>query len=64
VLEGKRFSGVEGIKSYVEEILTETFLFRSLKTVLNSGRSAGNIVKNWKEISLKKSRLLISAALK
>jgi hypothetical protein len=35
-----------------------------LKAVLNSGQSTGNIVKNWREITLKNYRLLISAALK
>jgi hypothetical protein len=30
--------------------------------ILNSGRSGGNIVKSWREITLKNSRLLISAA--
>jgi hypothetical protein len=31
---------------------------------MNNGRSGGNIVKNWREITLKNSRLLIAAALK
>jgi hypothetical protein len=35
-----------------------------LKTVFNNGRSAGNIVKNWREITLKNCRLLITADLK
>jgi hypothetical protein len=42
----------------------ETFLFRILETVLNNGQSAGNTVKNWRVITLKNSRLLISASLK
>jgi hypothetical protein len=40
------------------------FLFRVLKNVSNNGRSAGNTVTNWREITLKNSRSLISAALK
>jgi hypothetical protein len=35
-----------------------------LKTAFHNGRSAGNIVKNWREITLKNSSLLFSAALK
>jgi hypothetical protein len=30
---------------------------------LKNGRSTGNIVQNWREITLKNCRLLISAAL-
>jgi hypothetical protein len=56
-LKGKRFSDVEGKKR-------QTFLFRILQTVLNNGRSAGYVVKNWKGFDLKSSRLLICAALK
>jgi hypothetical protein len=64
VLKGKRFSDVEDIKSYVKKKNWQTFLCRILKTVLNNGRSAGNIVKDWGEIILKNSRLLMPAALK
>jgi hypothetical protein len=60
VLKGKCFSATEDIKSSVKKILT--FLFRILKTVLNNGQSTGNT--DWREITLKNSRLLISAALK
>jgi hypothetical protein len=62
MLKGERFSEAEAIKSMCENFLT--FFFRIFKTVLNSGRSAGNILKNWREITLKNSMLLISAALK
>jgi hypothetical protein len=41
-----------------------TLLSTILKTIFNNGRSSGNIVKNWREILLKISRLLIFAALK
>jgi hypothetical protein len=41
------------------DILVQVF-----KTVLNNDRRAVNIAKNWSEITLKFSRLLISAALK
>jgi hypothetical protein len=58
----KTQNNVEDIKSLVKQILT--FLFRILKTVLNNGQSAGNIVKNWREITFKNSRLSISASLK
>jgi hypothetical protein len=44
------------------EFLTEEFLFMILKTVLNNGRSAENIVKNLREITLKNCKLLIFAA--
>jgi hypothetical protein len=57
LLERKRFSDVEDIKSSGKKMLA--FLLRILKIVLNNGRSAGNIVKNWREIALKMSRLLI-----
>jgi histone-lysine N-methyltransferase SETMAR len=63
VLKGKRFSDVEDIKSSVKKILTDIPV-QDFKILLNNGRSAGNIVKNWSEITLKNSRLLISAALK
>jgi hypothetical protein len=63
VLNGKWTSDVEDIKSSVRKFW-QTFLFRILKTVLKSCRSAGNSVKNWREINLKNSRLLISTALK
>jgi hypothetical protein len=59
VLKGKRFLDVEDIKSSVKRIFTD----RILKTDLNNGQSTGNIVKNWSEIALKNSRLLISATL-
>jgi hypothetical protein len=39
----------------------DKFLFRVLKTVLNNAEVPG-IVRNWREIILKNSRLLISAA--
>jgi hypothetical protein len=62
VLKGKRFLGIEDIKSSVKKI--EGLLFRVSKTVLNNGRSAGNIVKNWGQTTLKYCRLLIFTALK
>jgi hypothetical protein len=40
------------------------FLLWILKTVLNKSEGTGNFVKNWREITLKNSKLLISAALK
>jgi hypothetical protein len=63
VLRGKRFFEVEDIKSSMKKFL-QTFLFRILKSVLNNERSNGNTVKNWRQITLKNSRLLISAVLK
>jgi hypothetical protein len=39
-------------------------MFKILKSYINHGYSAGNIVKNWKEITLKYVTLVISAALK
>jgi hypothetical protein len=63
ILKGKRFSDVEDIKSS-EKIFQQIFLFRISKTVLNNGRCAGNGVKNWREIALKNSGLIISEALK
>jgi hypothetical protein len=63
VLKGKRFLEVKDIKSSVK-ICCQAFLFRILRTVLNNGQCAENTVKNWREIILKNSRLLISAALK
>jgi hypothetical protein len=62
VLKAKRSSDLEDIKSSVKKGL-HIFMFRILKTVLNNGRSAGNIIKNWREIILKNSMLQISAAL-
>jgi hypothetical protein len=61
VLKGKRFPDIEDIKSSVKKFW-QAFLFRILKTVLNNCRSAGSILKNWREFTLKNSRLLISAA--
>jgi hypothetical protein len=63
VLKGKRFLDVEGIKSSVKKMMTDT-PGQDLKTILNNGRSAGNTVKNCREFTSKKSKLLISAALK
>jgi transposase len=62
-LKGKRFSDIEDIKSSAKNFLP-TLLFRNLKTALDNCRIPGNIVKNWREIPLKNSRLLISAVLK
>jgi hypothetical protein len=62
VLKGKHFLMLRAL-NHLWKKYWQTFLFRILKTVLNNGRSAGNIVKNWREITLKNSRLLISAAL-
>jgi hypothetical protein len=59
VLKGKRFSDVEDIISVKEKM---AFLSGILITVLNNDRRAANIVKNWREIISKISRLLISAA--
>jgi hypothetical protein len=42
----------------------DRFLFRILKTVFNNGQSTGNTVKNWREITMKNSRLVVSGALK
>jgi hypothetical protein len=42
--------------------LCQTFLFRILKPILNTVRSGGNVVKSWREITLKNCRLIISAA--
>jgi hypothetical protein len=44
--------------------ILQTLLFRILKTILNNGRSTGNIVKSWREITQKNYRLPIFAALK
>jgi hypothetical protein len=55
VLEGKSFSDLEDIKSSLKKIL---------EYVLNNGRSIGNSVNYWREITLKNSRSLMSAALK
>jgi hypothetical protein len=63
MLKEKRFSDVEDIKSSVKRILTD-ILVQDLKTFVINGRSAGNIVKNLREINCKKSMLLISAAFK
>jgi transposase len=63
LLKAKSFTDVESIKLSVKKFL-QTFLFRILKTVLNNSRNTGNFVKTWREITLKKCRLLISAALK
>jgi hypothetical protein len=63
VLKGKHFSDFGDIKSSVKNFW-QTFVFRILKTVLDNGRSAGNIVKKWREITLKYSRLLTSASVK
>jgi hypothetical protein len=52
VVRGKRFSDVEQIKSSVKKI---RHFCSDLKTVLNNGRSSGNIVKNWRELTLKNS---------
>jgi hypothetical protein len=43
----------------------QTFLFRILKTdfFFNNDQSAGSIVKNYREITLKNSGLLISSVL-
>jgi hypothetical protein len=54
VLKGKRFWDAEDIKSGGGGIW-HIFLFRIKKNVLNKGPSAGNIVKNWREITLKHS---------
>jgi hypothetical protein len=48
VLKGKRFSDFEDIKSCVR-------ILRMSKTILNNSRSAGNIAKNWREITFKNS---------
>jgi hypothetical protein len=50
--------------NHLREKIVRTILFRILKSILNNGRSAGNTVKNWREITLKNSRFLISAVLK
>jgi hypothetical protein len=63
VLKGKRFSDFEDIKSSVKKC-RQTFFVRILKTVFDNGRSARNIVENWREMALKYSRLLTSAHLK
>jgi hypothetical protein len=52
------------ILNHLRENLLQTSLSRILKTVSNNGRTAGNIVNNWRKIILKNSRLLISEALK
>jgi hypothetical protein len=62
VLEGNHSLDVEGIKSSVKRISTDIPL-QNVKNTLHKGRNAGNIVKNWRKITLKNSRLLISAAL-
>jgi hypothetical protein len=69
VLKGKRFSDVEDIKlksklSHLWKKKFDTILFRIVKSVLSDGRSTGNFVKNWREITLKKIWVLICAALK
>jgi hypothetical protein len=55
VLKGKGFSKAEDIKSSVKK-LTDIPV-EDFKTVLNNGLSAGNIVKNCREITLKKISL-------
>jgi histone-lysine N-methyltransferase SETMAR len=57
------FSKVEDTKSSAKEILTDIPV-QDFKNSFNNGRSSENTVKNWREISLKNSRLPISAALK
>jgi hypothetical protein len=57
VPKGKCFSDVEDVKSSVKKILT--YSCSGFQKLLNIGRRAGNIVKNWREITLKNSRLLI-----
>jgi hypothetical protein len=64
VLKAKRCSDAEDIESRVKKIFSQMFLFTILKTVLNNCRSDGNILKNFKVITLKNSSLLISAAFK
>jgi hypothetical protein len=51
VLKGKHLLEIEGIKLSMEKILA--FLLRILKTVSNSGRNAGNVLKNWRESTFK-----------
>jgi hypothetical protein len=62
LLKAKRSSDVEDIKSCVGgwEEDWQTFLFRFLKTILNNGLSAGNTVKNLRDIIWKNCRLPIS----
>jgi hypothetical protein len=59
MLKVKHFSDVEDTKSSAKNIL-QTFMSRILKTVLNNDRITGNIAKDWREITLKKSRLLVT----
>jgi hypothetical protein len=64
VNKGKHFWNVEDIKSSVGGKKFDTHscsVFK--KNVLNKSPSAGNTVKNWGEITLKNSMLLIYAAL-
>jgi hypothetical protein len=63
VRKEKHSSDVEDIKSSVKKMLKDISV-QDLKIVLNNGRSTENIVKTWREITLKKLRLLICAALK
>jgi hypothetical protein len=44
VLKGKRFSDLEGIQLSVKTISTD-ILAQDFESLLNNGRSAGNIVK-------------------
>jgi hypothetical protein len=53
VMKGEDLSDGEDIKSSAKKKNRQTFLVRILKTVLDNDRSAGNVVKNWGEITLK-----------
>jgi predicted ATP-dependent endonuclease of OLD family len=65
VLKEKRFLDVEDIKSSAKEKKKKAGIpVQDVEKFLNSGRSAGYIVKNWRESTLKNSMSLISAALK
>jgi hypothetical protein len=60
--KGKRFWALR-TSNYLWTKFWQTF-FVILRMVLNNGRSAENIIKNMKEIILKNSGLLVSAACK
>jgi hypothetical protein len=61
--ERKHISNIEGIKTSAKKILTNIPV-QNFKNCFEHGWSTGNTVRNWRAITSKNSRLLISTALK
>jgi hypothetical protein len=62
-VKGKHFSDIEDIKSPVKKILTD-IPGQDFKNCFDQWSKSWKRCEDWREITLKNSRLLISAALK